>query len=767
MLYENYHRKISKIAAILNVIRHYRVLILVVASIAAASTTGYLSVRGMVYDEVPCPTGIVYGETLPYQAKAVFGEVSYEYTSDASSDTWSDSAPTLPGTYSVRAVSTSSFGSPRYGDVYGYTILPKEVEVSVVEGRVVYGELPTVSAELEYEDQIVCDEFDYANLTLETTEVTPLEEAITVTNGRGTDVTYAYVLKPVSTEITFLDRAITVVVEGSAHVYDGQSFSFAGYRLDETTPVAWEDQLIATADASLTEVGRTQNKLTLQVVGEGNQLVTERYAISVVQGAELVVEQRPVDLITYGDEQVYDGTALSRSDFQVNEETPLVEGHRASLLGAPSLTEAGKIYNLLTVQILDEDGVDQTHNYAPVYSDDAFLTVHRRSLTVTTPSAERVYNAEPLSDDNYTVEDDPETADDSLAPDETHAWVETEPISITNRGSVTNTVTVLIRDAAGQDTTKNYAITYDYGTLTVTPIVLQMRSTGARRPYSGSAWGESGYEILNPEDVVAGQSDSYNAAASTQITDVLLGEDGEPVGVPNLVALTVRDGDNNDVSQNYVFDYGENHQNAGLLVVEPLSLTIETQSYTFIYDGQAKRYDAQGAGFTVTSGALADGQRPVAQNSASVTNVADSGLENTMDFVVVDANDRAVPMQNYRITVDSEGSALTVAPREVTVLSATEEWYYDGTDHANAGYTVTSQLGFADGQTVTVLSNTVRRQVTSDDPANNPGVPNELVLKVTDASGADVTETNYDITYETGRLTVKHRPLTITAGSAD
>ena len=157
MRYDKYLKKILAFARILKTIRRYRLLISIVASIAIVSIATFMGVQGMVYDSVACPTEIEYGDTLPFEANAVFRSVRYEYASQSSPDNWTEIAPTLPGTYHVRATSTSTFGTPRYGDVYTYTIIPRKINVGVEQSQIIYGDEPSVIAPLVYGDTISGD----------------------------------------------------------------------------------------------------------------------------------------------------------------------------------------------------------------------------------------------------------------------------------------------------------------------------------------------------------------------------------------------------------------------------------------------------------------------------------------------------------------------------------------------------------------------------------------------------------------------------------
>ena len=75
MQYAKYYKKISVFANILKTIKRYRALILLVMSLAIALTTSYLGIKGHVYSDDVCPSEIVYGEELDYQAKAWFRDL--------------------------------------------------------------------------------------------------------------------------------------------------------------------------------------------------------------------------------------------------------------------------------------------------------------------------------------------------------------------------------------------------------------------------------------------------------------------------------------------------------------------------------------------------------------------------------------------------------------------------------------------------------------------------------------------------------------------
>ena len=253
MLYEKYYNKISKVAEIFRVIRKFRVLIIVLISTAVASTVGYTATQGIVYDKEECPTSVVYGEALSYEARALFEEIErYEYSTDDAFGEPLSEMPKLPGVYYVRAVSTSSIGTPRYGKVHSFEIVPKQAEVWVSQQTVLYGEMPTeVDADLVEGDTISCTGFSYADITVAQTEVVPQKDTLKVVDAQGNDVTSGYDFQVFSVPISFEKRQIQVTVSSASQEYNALPLSINGYELTSGTFASWQEGNLGSLDCNL------------------------------------------------------------------------------------------------------------------------------------------------------------------------------------------------------------------------------------------------------------------------------------------------------------------------------------------------------------------------------------------------------------------------------------------------------------------------------------------------------------------------------------
>ena len=149
MLYEEYRRKILKIANIKRILRRFRALIIAAAALAAV----FFGVRGIVYDCSAGSESVYYGEVPGYSAKALFKRVSYQYAA-ADSDEWTQELPRGIGKYKVRGVSSRTFGAPSYSEEYVFSVLPKPIEVKVDPVSAGYGDALSVSAVVSEGDRI-------------------------------------------------------------------------------------------------------------------------------------------------------------------------------------------------------------------------------------------------------------------------------------------------------------------------------------------------------------------------------------------------------------------------------------------------------------------------------------------------------------------------------------------------------------------------------------------------------------------------------------
>ena len=227
MLYDNYQNKILSIAKKLKIVVKLLPLIIAVVACIMAATVTLLATKGMVL-ETTCPAEIVYGDSLVCTSKAFLGDVSFEYRAEGS-ELWSTEKPIRAGNYYVRAVSKGSFGGARYGDELAFKILPKEVDVNVVQDSIVYGDSVSATATLSYGDRLVCESFTFENMLLESTNVTADKATIKINDRNGNDVTDSYIINTPSKLVAITPRTLEVTIDSAKSEYNGQKFFYIIY----------------------------------------------------------------------------------------------------------------------------------------------------------------------------------------------------------------------------------------------------------------------------------------------------------------------------------------------------------------------------------------------------------------------------------------------------------------------------------------------------------------------------------------------------------
>ena len=735
MQYQKYHNKILKIAIVLKAIKRFRWLIIACFSAISVLTAGFLGVQGIVYDTVDCPTVVTYGDAITYEAKAVMKPVRYEFSADSSFAEIGEQPPILPGKYYVRAVAESAFNTLRYGDTYSFEIVPREVEVKVVEGKLLYGNLPTVSAPLVYEDSIECSEYKYEDITKAETKVSAIADKIKVTDKSGADVTSAYKFIPVVTPISFDKRDITVTVSNTSGIYDDLPLSFDVYELSGGT-LAFSgdkaDKLIATFKDSITEVGEKDNVPTIRVVNTDNLDVSIHYNVTLTPG-KLTVEKRPLKINVESKEFTYDGAEHNWHDYSIDAETPLVSGHSLVLTGGPKLTDKGSVTNLLTFNVT-KGSEDVSANYS-IFIPETTLKVNARPITVETDGNSWIYDGEAHVDEDIKITSELKIVDGQL----------TEIVSNTALSEVgdaiDNVLQIAVKNSAGADLTDNYDIEYVYGKLEITQRSVSVVTHSSSFEYDGKPHSFEEYDISVDTPLVEGHYTSVVESAS--VTEV---KDGEQ---DNALVFAVKDSQSNDVTKNYnitISEYGKIH-------IKPREMTLTALSADKIYDGQTLRnglFDTEN---------LAEGQSVSVDVIGEQTEVGVSANKIVEESTVITSGETPIDPSNYSITY-VEGT-LEVKVRPITVITPTQGNMYNGLPQDATDCTVRNNPGdyaLVDGHSLDALESTFLTNVWDG------SVENVVKVTVLNEDGKDIGY-NYDIGYENGTMWIDPRPVTAFTGS--
>ena len=463
MRYEEYQKKVERVAAFLRKLIFHRVKIFIALSAVAVITAALLGAKGWVISSQIAPSA-VYGDDPAHSANAFLASVDFEYA-DGDGE-WIAQLPKHPGKYKVRAVSHGLFGGARYGEESEMELLPRSVDISPLGDQIIYGEPILPQAELAEGDRIESVDWkvgrfivgelnDDRYLSASVGEggiraaISPVGESIKIISAEGEDVTssYSMVLSEKSMEI--IRKELEITVSDRSKEYDGIVFSYDGYSISGGA-LADGDSLTAVFDASILEAGEITNTPLLTVINREGRDVTLCYDITVISG-KLAVSPRPLVIATDGGVFRYDGTPHSCNTYTLSEETPLLEGDSLSLAVSASRIDAGEESNTMSFNVIDAAGRYVTAGYS-FFLIPGTIEVTPLPVTVTTGSGSFIYDGKShvVPEIEVSYPEGGEIAGHSILVGSS---------DFCEVGVYENYVDISIRDQVFNDVTPNYRIT--------------------------------------------------------------------------------------------------------------------------------------------------------------------------------------------------------------------------------------------------------------------------------------------------------------------
>ena len=644
--------------------------------------------------------GFVAGETLAYEisgTQTVVGssENTFVATSSETAKVDNYDVTYVYGTLTVSA--QSIVPDPENPDTFkGVTV--DDPADSVYDGQQ-HKWYPAVTgamgnALVEGEDYTVSyDKDDFTNVTGDIT--------VTITgmgNYTGT-VTKTY-------KIT--KAPLTVAALSDSKVYDGSALT-AGGAIDGLVA---DETAQAVTSGSQTEVGFSAN--VVDSIAWGTALESNYYIASQTDGTLTVtpkgIAPEPGNGMTVGTlpDVVYNGSEQAQKPSVMDGDTELVEGVDYDLTYSEDLTNAGTVTVTVTGKGNYAGSVDVTYQITPA------------ALTVSTPSASKVYDGEALA------------AEGSVSG---FVAGESAPFATTGSqtlvGSSTNTYAI---DWAAEGATakqSNYVISEELGTLTVTETTDEIVATPASYTgvYDGTAHGVNVTVTGLPKGYSVKSAISY-----AQATDVT----GDAPVVANVDELVIVNAQGEDVTANLNVQKG-----TGTIVITPATLTVTTPSASKAYDGIALTAEGKVSGF-------------VAGESATLVTTGSQTLVGTSDNTYELNWDGSAKAANYEIVENIGTLKVTQSQAAIVIVPQGASKTYDGTPLEAAGYDV---YGLPAGFTLTA--------VVKGSQTNVGGSYAEIDSYVIEnAAGEDVTDQFANVSCGMATLSVAKRPVTITSADA-
>ncbi len=316
--------------------------------------------------------------------------------------------------------------------------------------------------------------------------------------------------------------------------------------------------------------------------------------------------------------------------------------------------------------------IDNAAQYANVSQANGTLTITAKPLTITADSAEKVYDGQPLTKNSFTntelAEGDKLTA--------------TVTGSQTNVGSSDNVASAAVIMAGEENVTVNYTITYEKGSLTVTPVtdevIVTVTERGGDYLYDGGEKVVTGYDAVSSNPLYTANDYSFSGDATVKSTNAgsydmeLAPEDFKNTSANfTNVTFIIVDGKLNIAQRKVLMTSADDEK-----VYDGTPLTNSTVTVTG--DGFA---EGEGAAYTVTGSQLDEGS----SNNSFTYELNEGTLA-----------------ANY--IIETKEGELTVKPilTEITITANSGEKMYDGSALINGGYTFTSGI-LVDGDVLTAV----------------------------------------------------------------
>ncbi len=726
--YKKYEEKMRKIAKVRHTIYRLRLLIGSMILLVIALIVSFLSTKGIIIKGLECPLEITYGDDYLYTAKALFSDVSYEFRPKGRSE-WSDEKPYLPGEYEMRAISNRFFGAKGYSDIQVFSILPKDIEIKVKDSKITYGDEPSLTADLVGNDRIAEVEFNYENIELTSTVVNPIDSSIVIVDETGRDVTKAYDIKTVKSDITFLKRNLTLQINSETKIYDGKELNAKDYTIVDGS-FGFSDTINIDFSTGISSVGNTIVKSKNAIIKNYDKDVTNHYNLTILEG-NLEITKRPLTITTASEKKVYDGLPLTNSEINLSQ-NGLVAGHHIEKIKTTSIVNAICAKNQVEeIQILDEAGNDVTENYDINY-EYGLLEIEKRKITLESFSKTKVYDGLKLSNNLYQINSGSLADGDKLS-------VSLES-SIINVEKTTNQFSdVLITNFAGDNVTANYNINYIEGTLEILPRRISLSGLDHIFVYNGLEQKASGYQI-NSGSLVPMQT--LNVTISGSLIKV-----GQ---IPtSFESIVIKDEYGNDVTANYEID-----EVVGSITILKRKISIKPIDLEIYYTG----YEIMTSHYEFTDASLY--QLAYGDFLTDVTtskSLVDAGnyFNQIISCKIYNINKEDVT-DCYEIDMSSE-ARLNIKRRPIIIIPESKNKVYDGVNLVTDQIIITDESRF----------NLASTDFFSDVRLNNSRILNAGSIDVTIANyvivnseGKDVTN-NYEITEKIGKLTITPRPITI------
>ena len=641
------------------------------------------------------------------------------------------------------------------------TVVAKKVTITTASDHKTYD--GTALSNTGFTTTDTLDRFEYvADGITEITEYNENKENNNVFAVRvrlnGQDVTWNFELDYVYGTLTIDKRHVTITTGNLNAHYNGQKQAS-----DEEAKASdggkanggllADHYLGITKEFTVTDVTGEKgvDNVTLYAIYDGIRNVTDNYEITYIYG-KLIITPRPIVVQILDGEWVYDGEEHYFTGYSAHYRDD--ESQDGLVVAGDELipTEWTTVTNYVVDEVNRVTYEVPNANYVITEVRTGYLNITKRQIVVTTATDSWEYDATYKNNRDYEthyVKDDSQPGllgEDKLTVVGSYTRVR----DVSDSGD--NVVNYEVPN-------ENYEIVYvQYGTLTIMPREIILITESDSWIYDGNIHWNTGYETKWAKD------ESKKGLLGTDELSFSTYKTITEVADPNP--------DNSfDINEGKTPNYKIVEKRWGTLKILPRPIKVVTASNTWVYDGKDHSAEELDEPYTDTYFVDENGEksRDIQGNGAGLLNrdaltlqactyITDVGeVKNSCVF--------ATPNDNYTIVGYDEGE-LIVTGRYIKVVTASNEWIFDGEVHSDISYTTyqvdaegnkISEIGLTDGDELTVVVDTVSTILNSGWTENK--------TQFTVVPNADGTANYIIYGYDEGTLTVNKRHIVVTTVS--
>jgi hypothetical protein len=453
--------------------------------------------------------------------------------------------------------------------------------------------------------------------------------------------------------------------------------------------------------------------------------------------SQLTVNPLALIVTAVANTKTYDGTTGATAEPAITSGS-LVSGDNAAFVETYNAQNVGTGLTLTPSGLVDDGNNGQNYTYTFVSVAAGAITA--ASLTITASPESKTYG--------QTVTFGSGSAFFSSTGLQNGETIGSVTLAVSNSGGAPTALPgayTITPSAAigGTFISSNYAITYDTGTLNVTPAPLTITASTETKTYGQSLSFGRGSTLFSTSGLENGDTIGSVTLAVTNSG----GAPTAPVGTYTITPSAATGGTFTATNYTITYDTG-----ALDVAAAPLTITASPESKTY---GQTLSFGSGSALFS--SGGLQNGETigsvTLRVNNAGGTSVAPVGSYTITPSAATGGTFKA---NNYTITDAAGTLGVTQAP--LTISASPESKTYGQTVSSNTRSTLFGSTGLQNSETIGSVTLSV---------SNSGGAPTVSVGSYTitpsAATGGTFTATNYAITYAIGNLLVTEAPLTITA----